>query len=75
MKSLHWVALALVVVGALNWGLVGLFDVDLVATLFGPGTPFTRIVYTLVAVAGLVLVSTSVAHETALQAPPRPSAL
>lgn len=59
MKSLHWLALTLVVVGAINWGLVGLFNLDLVAALFGSGTGLARTVYTLVGVAGVVLLATS----------------
>ncbi|MBV8606889.1 MAG: DUF378 domain-containing protein, partial [Singulisphaera sp.] len=34
MKSLHWITLLLVIVGAVNWGLIGLFQFDLVAALF-----------------------------------------
>ena len=45
----------LVVIGALNWGLVGLFDFDLVAALFGALSPLSRIVYVVVALAGLYL--------------------
>ena len=44
--------LVLVIVGAVNWGLVGLFKFDLVATLFGRNTPLSRIVYSLVGLAG-----------------------
>lgn len=50
--TVEWVALVLVVVGALNWGLVGAFDFNLVTTLFGDGT-LTRVVYVLVGLAGL----------------------
>ena len=46
--------LALVIIGAINWGLVGLFDFNLVEYLFGDGSLLTRIVYVLVAVSGLV---------------------
>jgi uncharacterized protein len=60
MKSLHWIALVLVVVGAINWGLVGLFQFDLVATLFGgPDAVLSRIVYSLVGLAGVVIAATS----------------
>jgi uncharacterized protein len=56
MKSLEWLALILVVVGALNWGLVGLAQFDLVAALFGgQAAPLARIVYGLVGVAGIAL--------------------
>ncbi len=54
MKSLHWIALLLVIVGAVNWGLVGLFQFDLVAALFGgQNAALSRIVYSLVGLAGL----------------------
>lgn len=45
------VARILLIIGGLNWGLVGLFDIDLVATLFGADTTLSRIVYTLVGAA------------------------
>ena len=48
------VALALVIIGALNWGLVGLFQFDLVAALFGgQAAMLSRIVYSVVGLAGL----------------------
>lgn len=48
------IALVLVIIGALNWGLIGLFGFDLVATLFGgPQAALSRIVYALVGLAGL----------------------
>jgi uncharacterized protein len=60
MKPVHWIALVLVIVGAVNWGLVGLFQFDLVAALFGgEDAPLARIVYSLVGVAGVVLAATS----------------
>lgn len=45
---LDWVALVIVIVGGVNWGLVALMDLDLVATLFGDMTMVSRIVYGLV---------------------------
>ena len=42
------------IVGAVNWGLIGLFNFDLVATLFGPMSVAARVIYTLVGIAGLV---------------------
>ncbi len=51
MKNLNvfdWVALVLVVVGGLNWGLVGIFKFDLVATIFGDMSALSRVVYALV---------------------------
>ena len=52
MKSLDVIAAILVVVGAVNWGLVGLLQFDLVATLFGDMSAISRIVYLLVGLAG-----------------------
>jgi uncharacterized membrane protein YuzA (DUF378 family) len=60
-RPLDVVALLLVIVGALNWGLVGLFEFDLVAEIvgeeFGAVNVVSRIVYILVAVAGLYLIT------------------
>ena len=42
------------IIGAVNWGLIGLLDFDLVAMIFGTGTLFTRIIYTIVGICGLV---------------------
>ncbi len=55
MKSrvLDYVFLSLLVVGGLNWGLIGLFDFNLVTLLFGVGTWMTRIVYILVGISAL----------------------
>jgi uncharacterized membrane protein YuzA (DUF378 family) len=53
MKALNVIALTLVIVGAVNWGLVGLFGVDLVAALLGFDTLASTIVYVAVGLAGL----------------------
>lgn len=52
-RALDLAALTLLIIGGLNWGLVGLVDVDLVATLFGSGTALARLVYALVGLAAL----------------------
>lgn len=52
-KVLDLIALILVIVGGLNWGLVGLFDLDLVAALFGVGSILAKIVYVLVGLSAL----------------------
>ena len=53
MRMVNLVTLVLVVIGALNWGLMGLFQLDLVATIFGgPQTALSRIVYILVGLSG-----------------------
>ena len=52
------ISLALVIIGALNWGSIGLFQFDIVAWIFGgQGAILSRIVYTLVALAGVWCVS------------------
>ena len=48
MKFINLLTLVLVIVGGLNWGLVGLFDFDLVAAIFGAGSMPSRVVYILV---------------------------
>lgn len=48
MKTLDVIAAVLLVVGGLNWGLVGLFDFNLVAALFGDASSVSRLVYVLV---------------------------
>ena len=60
MKAVQLIALVLVIVGAVNWGLVGIAQFDLVAALFGGvDAPLSRVVYTLVGAAGLVLAATT----------------
>jgi uncharacterized membrane protein YuzA (DUF378 family) len=53
MKAMDTIARVLLVVGGLNWGLVGVANFDLVAELFGPLSPASRVVYTLVGLAAL----------------------
>ena len=53
MKELHMLTFALVVVGALNWGLVGLLDFNLVSVLFGGIPTLERLVYILVGVSAV----------------------
>ncbi|MEW6759238.1 MAG: DUF378 domain-containing protein [Pseudomonadota bacterium] len=59
MSALDYLAMALLIIGGLNWAMVGLFDVDMVATIFGPGTPATRIVYVVVGLAALYSIYTT----------------
>ena len=56
MNTLYKTCLVLGIVGCLNWGLVGLFDFNLVEYLFGAGALLTRIVYVLVMLAGLITI-------------------
>jgi uncharacterized membrane protein YuzA (DUF378 family) len=62
MRAVNVVALVLVLIGGLNWGLVGFFDFDLVAAVLGEDSVASRVVYALVGVAALykVIVAVSV---------------
>jgi hypothetical protein len=59
-----WLALALVIVGALNWGLVGFFDYNLVSAIFGSG--FGRVIYGIVGLTGVYTIflgASKIAHK------------
>lgn len=56
MKTTTYIAYTLTIIGALVWLLVGLFDFNLVAWIFGAGSVVSRIIYSLVGVAGLWLI-------------------
>ena len=53
MKVIDKIALVLIIIGAINWGLIGFFKFDLVATIFGEMSIISRIVYGLVGISGL----------------------
>jgi len=54
VRALDWIALTLVVIGAINWGLIGFFQFDLVAAIFGSMTTvISRVLFALVGIAGL----------------------
>lgn len=55
LNTFDWIALILVIVGGLNWALVGLFKFDLVAAIFGDMSVLSRIVYTLVGISAIYL--------------------
>lgn len=55
LNTLDWVALVLVIIGGLNWALVGLFSFDLVATIFGDMSVLSRIVYVLVGLSAVYM--------------------
>ena len=55
LSALAWAAVILSIIGAINWGLVGLFGFDLVAAIFGGMSVLSRIVYVLVGIAGVYL--------------------
>ncbi|MFH0929712.1 MAG: DUF378 domain-containing protein [Candidatus Moraniibacteriota bacterium] len=56
MNSASWIAVIFVIIGGLNWGLVGFFKFDLVAAIFGDMSALTRIIYDLVGLAALYMV-------------------
>lgn len=53
MKILDTIALVLIIIGAINWGLIGLFNFNLVDTIFGTMSIISRVIYSLVGISGL----------------------
>ena len=68
MAVIDKIALALVIIGALHWGLIGIFSFDLVAWLFGSMSAVTRVIYTLVALGGIWSVSLLFRNERVTEA-------
>ena len=68
MEALKIVALILVIVGGLNWGLVGLLNFDLVATIFGEMSAISRVVYVLVGLSAVYLAIVSLIKPKRQQA-------
>lgn len=62
METIQKIALVFTIIGAINWGLIGLFDVDLVAMLFGEMTMLSRIVYTIVGITGIINIGIFMYH-------------
>ena len=56
-RALDCLALTIAIIGAVNWGLIGLFSFDLVAFIFGNMSWFSRIIYALVGIAGLYIIT------------------
>jgi len=54
METLQKCLLVVTIIGAVNWGLIGLFEFDLVAAIFGTASLFSRVIYTIVGICGLV---------------------
>lgn len=54
METLEKVALVFTIIGALNWGLVGLFDLNLVTMLFKEGSLLTNLIYIIIAICGII---------------------
>ena len=59
MRTLYWITLILLVVGGLNWLLVGLFDFDLVAAIFGDMSALSRLVYVVVGLSAITVLALS----------------
>ena len=57
MKAIDYIVLVLVIIGAINWGLVGFFGLDLVAFLFGSMSVLSRIIYDVIGICGLYAIS------------------
>lgn len=63
MQILRIIAYALVITGAIVWGLVGFFNYNIVAAMFGDATLLSRIVYSLVGIAGITMLATTGTEE------------
>ncbi|MCI9302510.1 DUF378 domain-containing protein [Clostridium sp.] len=57
MKIIDTIVLILVIIGSINWGLLGFFQFDLVAAIFGDMSTFSRIIYSVIGIAGLYSIS------------------
>ena len=62
METVQKILLVITIVGALNWGLIGIFDFDLVAYIFGKASFFSRVVYTLVGICGIINIGILMSH-------------
>ncbi len=62
METLQKIALVFTVIGAINWGLIGFFDFNLVANLFGDASMLSRIIYMIVGIAGIINIYTLFSH-------------
>ena len=57
MKAVDIIALILIIIGAINWGLIGFFQFDLVAAIFVDMSTFSRIIYSIIGIAWLYSIS------------------
>ena len=63
MEFIKKLAFVLTIIGGLNWGLVGFFNFDLVAMIFGPMSALSRIVYALVGISSVLLIFDHSCHN------------
>lgn len=70
LNGLDWIGSILTIIGGLNWGLIGLFNFNLVTFLFGIDTILTRIVYILVGIGALITIYTvsTISHRDEIEA-------
>ncbi len=68
MNAVDWLALVLLIIGGLNWGLVGIFDFDLVAYVFGTFSTLSRIIYVIVGLAA-VYIAIAIPAKSGVQVP------
>ena len=54
METVQKILLVITIIGAINWGLIGILDFNLVDTIFGVNSLFSRIIYSLVGICGLI---------------------
>lgn len=66
METLQKICLVLTIIGAINWGLIGLFNFNLVATIFGAEGIMPTIIYTLVGIAGIINIGILFNHIEAI---------
>ena len=62
METIQKILLVITIIGAINWGLIGILDFDLVAMMFGTSSMLSRIVYTLVGICGIVNIGILLGH-------------
>jgi len=62
MELMQKILLVITIIGAINWGLIGIMDVDLVASIFGMGSMFSRLIYTLVGITGIINIGILMSH-------------
>lgn len=57
MKTIDYISLLIVIIGAINWGLIGIFQFDLIKVIFGDMSLVSRTIYTIVGICGLYAIS------------------
>lgn len=62
METIQKILLVITIIGAINWGLIGILDFDFVAMMFGTASMLSRIIYTLVGICGIVNIGILLGH-------------